>query len=264
MNSSYHIGLDADLGASYAILPGDPGRVEQIAQYLEAPEFLNFQREYKSYVGLLEGERVLLMSTGMGGPSTAIAVEELAQLGVQKLLRVGTCGGMQPEIRPGELILAQAAIRQEGTSREYLPLEFPAVADFGLTSRLVQAAQVLGQAYRLGVVHCKDSFYGQHSPERMPIAQELQARWEAWKQGGCLASEMESAALFTVAQVRRLQAACILLCIWNQERPAVHGEPSSHFELDGLLKVAVEALRQDILASRTVPAAASLDCEALQ
>ena len=218
MEKMYHIGLDDSHGARYAILPGDPGRVEKIAGYLDNPRLLGQNREYTTWIGELSGEKVLVMSTGMGGPSTAIGVEELYQTGVDTMIRVGTCGGMAEEVMGGDLVIANGAIRMEGTSKEYVDLAFPAVADFDVTAALRQSAKELGARFHLGIVQCKDSFYGQHSPERMPCGKELEEKWEMWIKAGCLASEMESAALYIVAQVLGVRAGCILNTVWNQDR----------------------------------------------
>ena len=243
MELSYHIGIRDAEGARYAILPGDPGRVEAIAAQLENPYFVCRNREYTSWIGTLSGKPVLVMSTGMGGPSTAIGVEELCKLGVDTFLRVGTCGGMQPEVIGGDLVIATGAVRMEGTTREYVPIEFPAVPDFKTTGALIEAAEKLGYRYHAGVVQCKDSFYGQHSPDTMPVGYELEAKWRAWIAAGCLASEMESAALFVTASVRRVRAASVFLAVWNQERERLGLEnPESH-NTEKAIKTAVEAIR---------------------
>lgn len=238
----YHLAL-RDPGAEYAILPGDPGRVEKIAEKLDAPTKLAQNREFVTFSGTLEGRRVLVTSTGIGGPSAAIAMEELAQLGVRNFIRVGTCGGMQTGVLAGDLVLPTGAIRMEGTSREYLPVEFPAVPDFSLLSALVSAAGARNARFHTGVVQSKDSFYGQHEPERMPVGPELTYRWEAWKKGGALASEMECAALFTVAACLRVRAAAVLLCVWNQERARQGLSNPESFETEGAIETAVDALR---------------------
>lgn len=216
----FHIGLTPEQGAEYAILTGDPGRVESIARLLDEPAFLASKREYTSWSGQISGRRVLVISHGIGGPSTAICVEELARCGVSTMIRVGTCGGMAIDVCGGDLVISNAAIRQEGTSQEYLPLPFPAVSDFGVTSALAAAARQTGQKVHIGVVQCKDSFYGQHRPEDSPVSYQLKNQWQAYIQGGCLASEMESAALFITAVARGIRAGCILHVIWNQEREA--------------------------------------------
>lgn len=240
----YHIGLSAaDIeGAKYAILPGDPARVIKIASYLKNAKPLTVKREYTSYLGEVNNEKILVISTGMGGPSTAICVEELAMIGIKNLIRVGTSGGMQLNVSAGDLVIASSAIRQDGTSREYVPIEFPAVADFELLCALNKAAKELGYVAHTGVVHCKDSFYGQHSPERMPVSYELEQKWQAWIKAGALCSEMESAALYTVASSLNLKAAAILLVIWNQEREKQGLAQEQNFDNDKQIKVVVKAL----------------------
>jgi len=239
----YHIGFDDSHNAKYAILPGDPGRVEKIARALQSPEFHYQNREYTTWTGEINKEKVLVMSTGMGGPSTAIGVEELYKTGVRTFLRVGTCGGMATNVIGGDVVIATGAIRMEGTSREYVPIEFPAVANLEVTNALVQGAKNLGAAWHAGIVQCKDSFYGQHDPERMPIGNQLMEKWRTWISAGCLASEMESAALYIVSQVLGARAGCVLNVVWNQERAAQGlSNPQSH-DTALAIRVAVEALR---------------------
>lgn len=189
---------EGDVGR-YCILPGDPGRSEIIAQYFDNPVKIQSNREYTTYTGTLLGEKVSVCSTGIGGPSAVIAMEELTKIGADTFIRVGTCGGIKLDVQSGDVVIATGAIRHEGASREYAPIEFPAVSDYAALTALVDAAGDLGYRWHAGVVQCKDSFYGQHDPARMPVSYELQAKWEAWKRLGVLASEMESAALFTCA-----------------------------------------------------------------
>lgn len=214
----YHIGLGEHEVGRYVILPGDPKRCKKIAAYLEDAKLIADSREYVTYTGYLEGERVSVTSTGIGGPSAAIALEELVLAGADTFVRVGTCGGMQTEVEGGDVVIATGAIRMEGTSREYAPIEFPAIADIEVVNALTEAARTLGYQYHTGVVQSKDSFYGQHSPERMPVDYELINKWNAWIKLGCKASEMESAALFTVASYLRVRIASVLLVVANQER----------------------------------------------
>ncbi len=239
----YHIALSKEHSAKYAIIPGDPGRVEKIAAFLDDAKQVGNNREYNSYLGYLDGEKVLVVSTGIGGPSCAICVEELAKIGVDTFIRVGTCGGMQPKVAPGDVVISTGAIRQDGTSREYMPIEFPAVADFHVTSALYQAAQKLGYPNHIGVVQAKDSFYGQHSPESMPIAPELLAKWDAWKRGGCLASEMEGATLFIVSAARGLRSGGVFHCVWNQEISQSAMPKDRKEDTSCAIKTAIEALR---------------------
>jgi len=243
MEKLYHIDFDDSHGAAYAILPGDPGRVEKIASYLENPRFYHQNREYTAWLGEIADTTVMVMSTGMGGPSTAIAVEELYKTGVKNFIRIGTCGGMALPVTGGDLVIATAAIRMEGTTKEYVPIEFPAVANLDITNALVKAAKKLGAKYHAGIVQCKDSFYGQHSPDRMPAGYELMNKWEAWIKAGCLASEMESSTLYIVSQILGARAGCVLNVIWNQEREC-NGMSNPHCHDTSLaIQAAVEAVR---------------------
>ncbi len=250
MEKMYHIGIDNSHNAKYAILPGDPARVEKIAQYLENPKKIGQNREYTTYLGQLEGENVLVMSTGMGGPSTAIGVEELFMTGVENFIRVGTCGGMNLKVKGGDLVIATGAIKMEGTSNEYVPIEFPAVSNFELTTSLVEAVKEKKYPYHTGLVQCKDSFYGQHDPDRMPVGYELKQKWDAYIKANCLASEMESATLFTVSQVLGTRAACILNTIWNQEREKANLDNPHVHDTSKAIEIAVEAIRIEILKNK--------------
>jgi uridine phosphorylase len=239
----YHLGFDKGHGAKYAILPGDPGRVEAIAKFLDNPRFHCRNREYTTWLGKISGETVMVISTGMGCPSTAICVEELFVTGVRTFIRVGTCGGMAEKVVGGDVVIATGAIRQEGTTREYVPIEFPAIADLEVTNALVSAAKGLGVDYHAGIVQSKDSFYGQHSPGRMPASHELHNKWDAWCKAGTLASEMEAAALYIVCQILGAAAGCVLSVVWNQEREK-RGLPNPHCHDPELaIKTAVEAVR---------------------
>ena len=239
----FHINITREQGAGYAILPGDPGRVPKIAAYLDNAGFLVQNREFTSYVGELLGERVIVMSTGIGGASAAIALEELTMAGLKTAIRVGTCGGIQEKVISGDLVIATAAVRMEGTSKEYAPIEFPAAADYDVTSALVKAALKNNFRYHTGVVQSKDSFYGQHSPESMPVWYELSDKWSAWKKLGVLASEMETAALFTVGAVRGVKMGCVLHSLWNQERKKLGYEDDDDFDTETAVKTAVDALK---------------------
>ena len=243
MEKMYHVGFDDTHGARYAILPGDPGRVEKIAQFLDNPRFYCQHREYTTWLGELSGETVMVISTGMGGPSTAIGVEELHRTGVNTLIRLGTCGGMALDVKGGDLVVANAAIRAEGTTREYVPIEFPAVSNLQVTNALVQACKNLDATCHAGVVQCKDSFYGQHDPDRMPIGYDLKNKWQAWLKAGCIASEMESATLFIVGQILGLRTGCILSTVWNQERQLAGLENIRNNDTTLAIKAAVEAIR---------------------
>ena len=239
----YHIQVARGEVGRYVILPGDPKRCRQIARYFDDPQLIADNREYVTYTGKLDGVKVSVTSTGIGGPSAAIAVEELVQCGADTFLRVGTSGGMDLAVKSGDLVIANGAIRMEGTSKEYAPVEYPAVADFDVTTALVQAAKQLKVPYHVGVVQCKDSFYGQHSPETKPVGYELLDKWNAWLRMGCKASEMESAALFIVADYLRVRAGAVLLVMANQERAAAGLDNPVVHDTDAAIRAAVEAIR---------------------
>ena len=246
----YHIQVAKGEVGRYVILPGDPKRCEKIAAHFENPRLIADSREYVTYTGYLEGEKVSVTSTGIGGPSAAIAMEELSRVGADTFIRVGTSGGMALEVKSGDVVIASGAIRMEGTSREYAPIEFPAVANIEVVNALAASAKELGATYHTGIVECKDSFYGQHSPETKPVSYELENKWEAWLRLGCLGSEMESAALFTVASYLRARCGTVLLAVGNQER-AKKGldNPQAH-DTDMAVRVGIGALRRLIAADR--------------
>ena len=180
MEKQFHIQcVEGDVGR-YVFLPGDPGRCESIAAHFDNPVHIGMNREYNIYTGTLLGQKVSVCSTGIGGPSAAIAMEELVAVGADTFIRVGTCGGIELNVRSGDIVVATGAVRMEGTSREYAPIEFPAVSDFDIALALRKAAEAMDKPCHMGVVQCKDSFYGQHSPARMPVAYELLNKWEAW------------------------------------------------------------------------------------
>lgn len=239
----YHIGLkEGDVG-KYVILPGDPKRCKKIAEYFDDAKLIADRREFTTYTGYLNGEKVSVTSTGIGGSSASIAMEELVNIGATTFIRVGTCGGMDINVKGGDIVIATGAIRMEGTSKEYAPIEFPAVANLDITNALVSAAKNLDFTYHTGVVQCKDSFYGQHAPDRMPVSYELINKWEAWKKLGCLASEMESAALFIVASTLKVKAGSVFLTVANQEREKQNLENPVVHDTDRAIKTAVEALK---------------------
>lgn len=246
VNRQYHIQVAKGEVGRYVILPGDPKRCVKIAQYFDNPVLIADNREYITYTGTLDGVKVSVTSTGIGGPSASIAMEELYRCGADTFVRIGTCGGMQTEIKSGDIVIATAAVRMEGTSREYAPIEYPAVANLYVTNALVEAAKEKGFIYHTGVVQSKDSFYGQHEPEAMPVGYELINKWEAWKRMGCLASEMESAALFIVAGKLRARMGSCLLVLANQEREKLGLENPVVHDTDMAIRVAVEAIRRMI------------------
>lgn len=241
--TQYHIGLkEGDVG-EHVILPGDPKRCKKIAEYFDNAELIADKREYTTYTGYINGKKVSVTSTGIGGPSASIALEELVNIGAKTFIRVGTCGGIDTDVKGGDIVIATGAIRMEGTSKEYAPIEFPAVSDLSVTNSLVNAAKNLNYEYHTGVVHCKDSFYGQHNPERMPVNYELQNKWEAWKRMGTLASEMESAALFIAGSFLKVKVGSVFLTVANQEREKQGLENPVVHDTEKAIKTAIEAIK---------------------
>lgn len=242
----YHINVAEGEIGKYCILPGDPGRCEKIAAFFDEPYHVSTNREYNIWNGKLCGETVTVCSTGIGGPSTAIAVEELAACGATTFIRVGTCGGISLNVRAGDVVIATGAVRQDGTSHEYAPPEFPAVTSANVLFALCEAAKDNGFSSRAGVVQSKDSFYGQHSPARMPVASALAAKWEAWKRLGVLASEMEASTLFTVAATLGVDAGAVFMCVWNQERylAGLDGDDNEEHDTEKAIITAVDAIKK--------------------
>lgn len=239
----YHVGLRTGDVGRYVLLPGDPKRCKKIAEYLENPVLVADSREFVTYTGFLNGVKISVTSTGIGGPSASIALEELSRVGADTFIRVGTCGGINLAVKSGDIVIASGAVRMEGTSKEYAPIEWPAIADFEVTNALVTAAKKANLTYHIGVVQCKDAFYGQHEPEILPNSFELLNKWEAWKRLGCKASEMESAALFVVANHLKVRIGTVLLAVANQEREKAGLENPVVHDTKAAIHVAIEALK---------------------
>ncbi len=237
--------VPGDVG-KYVILPGDPGRCAAIAALFDDARQVAHNREFNIYTGTLLGVPVSVCSTGIGGPSASIAMEELHNIGADTFLRVGTCGGIRLDVCSGDIVVATGAIRYEHTSLEYAPIEYPAVPDFDLTMALRDSAVSLGCRTHLGVVQCKDSFYGQHSPEKSPVSYELLQKWESWKRLGVLASEMESSALFVVAAALGCRCASCFHVIWNQEREKAGLDQKMSEDTSLAIRVCVDALKRII------------------
>lgn len=239
----YHTGVGpGDIG-KYVILPGDPKRCSEIAAHFEDAKLVADSREYVTYTGTIDGVKVSVTSTGIGGPSAAIAIDELSKCGADTFIRVGTCGGMQEDVCGGDIVIANGAIRMEGTSREFAPIEYPAVPDVNVMNALIAAADEAGTKYHVGVVQCKDSFFGQHEPEIMPVSYELTDKWQAWLRMGCLASEMESAALFIAGSFLRVRVGSCFLVVANQEREKKGLINRQAHDTELAISTAVDAIR---------------------
>lgn len=239
----YHTNVSSEDIGKYVIMPGDPKRCAKIAKYFDNAVLVADNREYVTYTGTLEGVKVSVTSTGIGGPSASIAMEELADCGAHTFIRIGTCGGIRLDVKGGDIAIATGSIRAEGTTREYCPIEFPAVSDLDVINALVQAGKNLGLTTHAGVMQSKDAYFGQHRPETLPNGQELLRKWDAWVKMKTVGSEMESASLAIVAQYRGLRfGACFLVCA-NQERAKANLDNPVFHDTDPAIRTAVEALR---------------------
>ena len=250
LEKQFHIHCTAGDIGKYVILCGDPGRCPSIAELLDDSKQIAYNREFNVYTGYLCGEKVSVCSTGIGGPSAAIAMEELHNCGADTFIRTGTCGGIDIDVKSGDIVVATGAIRYEHTSVEYAPIEFPAVSDLDIAIALREASNELGKTTHVGVVQCKDSFYGQHSPAKMPVSSELLEKWEAWKRLGVKASEMESASLFVVASALKCRCGSCFHVIWNQEREAAGLDQQMSEDTSAAVKVAVNAMKKIILKDK--------------
>ena len=249
MSDVFHLGLTREQvdGAQLAIIPGDPGRVERIAALLEDARPLASEREFTSWIGTAGGANVIVCSTGIGGPSTTIAVEELAQLGVRIFLRVGTTGAIQPGIAPGELIITTASVRLDGASTHFAPMEFPAVSDFGCTAALVEAARSLGHEPHVGVTASSDTFYpGQERYDTYSgrVTRAHVGSFEEWKSFGVLNYEMETSTLFTMCATQGLRAGCVAGVLVNRNDVEIPDEHASAEVEAASLAVVVDAARR--------------------
>ncbi len=238
----YHIGLaNGDVG-EYVLIPGDPGRTPAIAKYLDDAREVAFNREYRTFTGSLLGVPVSTISSGMGGPSVAIAVEELGELGVHTFLRVGTCGATQPEIKMGDLVIGIGAVRSEGTPNGYVPREYPAIASLDVVNALVVASKVANAPHHVGIIRSVDALYSDLMPDRMPNPHHLHEELDMWSRAGVLSNDMESSTLFIVARLRKLRAATVNLCVDELGAGEIHHLDPSY--MDRMLRVAVDALKR--------------------
>ncbi|MFV0379394.1 MAG: uridine phosphorylase [Anaerorhabdus sp.] len=243
-NKEYHIGVGKEDIGKYVLLPGDPKRCKKIAAYFDNPKLVGDSREYTTYTGELNGVKVSVTSTGIGGPSASIAMEELVHCGAHTFIRVGTCGGMDLDVEGGDVVVATGAVRFEGTTKEYVPIEYPAVADLDVTNALVSASKKNNTKFHTGIVQCKDAFYGQHRPSSLPNSSELLNKWDAWCKMGCKASEMESAALFIVASFLKVRCGSCFLVVANQEREKQNLPNKQCHDTDVAIRVAIDALKE--------------------
>ncbi len=235
----YHIGLSKGDVGKYCILPGDPGRVPQIAKYFDTAKKVGENREFVTYTGEVDGIKISAVSTGIGCPSTAICVEELIKIGADTFIRVGTAGSLQKEIKNGDIVISTGSVREEGTSRQYVPLSYPAVADLDIALALRQAAKKFDYRYHCGITHCKDAFYIEGGAQ-IPLAKHNATLWEVWTNANVLATSMESAALFSISSIRGVRAGEVMAIIGS----TLENKPiEKKAGIDEAIKVAIEAVK---------------------
>ena len=238
----YHIKLKKGDIARYVLLPGDPKRVGFIAQYLDEPVLKADYREYVTVTGKYKNIPVSITSTGIGGPSASIAMEELIKIGADTFIRVGTAGGLSLKVKSGDLAIAQAAIKDEGTSKEYIPFEYPAIANTDIIFALRDAAKEKNYNYHIGVVHSKDCFYGELEPQNSFFREKFENNLKYYTLCGAIASEMECAALFSCAEIRKVRAGAIMHIVENTmiERLGHHLNYSS--DIENMILTALESI----------------------
>jgi uridine phosphorylase len=236
----YHVGLSREDVGDYVLAPGDPFRTPGIAQHLGDAKEVAFSREYRTFTGTVDGVKVSAMSTGMGGPSVAIGIEELHELGVHTVLRVGTCGGLQPQVKMGDLVIALAAVRSEGTSDGYVPREYPAVASLHVVNALIEAADAAKAPYHVGVMRSVDALYSDLVPDQMPRS-DLRAELDMWTKAGVVGNDMEASTLYVVSRIRGMRAGTICLCVDEVGAGEIHHLDPSY--MDRMLSVAIDAIR---------------------
>jgi uridine phosphorylase len=236
----YHVGLAKGDVGDYVLVPGDPFRTPLVAKHLDGAKEVAFSREYRTFTGTVEGVKVSTMSTGMGGPSVAIGIEELRELGVHTLLRVGTCGALQREVKMGDLVIALGSVRSEGTPDGYVPKEYPAVASLDVVNALVEAAEAAHVPYHVGVMRSVDALYSDLVPDDMPRP-DLRAELEMWTKAGVVGNDMETSTLYVVSRLRKMRAGTVCLCVDEVGAGEIHHLDPSY--MDRMLGVAVDAIR---------------------
>ena len=243
----YHIGLARDDVGDYVLAPGDPFRTPLIAKHLDGAKEVGFSREYRTFTGTVDGVKVSAMSTGMGGPSVAIGLEELHELGVHTVLRVGTCGALQPEVKMGDLVIAVGAVRSEGTPDGYVPKEYPAVASLDVVEALRDASEAAGVRHHLGIMRSVDALYSDLLPDQMPRP-DLRGELDMWTRAGVIGNDMETSTLYVVSRLRKMRAGTVCLCVDEVGAGEIHHLDPSY--MDRMLSVAVDAIRRLIKLDR--------------
>ena len=248
-----HVNLAKGEVGRYAIIPGDPDRCELIAAHLDNPRLVTRKREFTTWEGTLEGEKVTVTSTGIGGPSTAICVEELHKCGADTFIRVGTCASTCADVQCGDIVVASGSVRMDGTSLHYLPLEYPAVPSYQLLKRLEESSNALVYHTVVGVSITKDSFYTQTEPETKPVSDELISRWRSYVRGGAVCTSMEESILFLVGTSLGVRTGSVLVSATNFDGSVSRRNSADVYPTNSIqkpIRVAIEALRRIILEDR--------------
>ena len=235
----FHILCDPKDIAPYVFVPGDPGRAKKIAEHFNAPRFISDSRGYVVYTGTVAGIPMTVCSTGMGGPQVAIGIEELGHMGARTFIRIGSCGTLQDDIIPGDVIVANGVVRAGATANHYLPPAFPAAPDFGVLTALVEAAGRLGIKVHVGVDLASDSFYAEGDP----------ALWAKMKKAGVKSVEMEADTLFIISNFRGWRAGALFACDGtSKEIKPEWGEAAYRAGEENEIRIAIEAMKTLALA----------------
>ena len=243
-----HTALEEGTLGRYAFLLESPESVSVLAPFLEDAREIAYHREYRSVTGLLEGETVTVTSTGMGGPSTDIAVEELHKCGADTMIFVGSGYPVSSMMKPGEAVIVNGAVRMEGVSTHYLPIEYPAAPDYQITKQLKISSEELGIRHYMGISVTTASLYSFLAPEKKPISSEIGSRMEAYRKGGVLTIDMESSVLFTVASTLGLRMGCVLACSDAEKKDGQ--VPSDYQDYVSAVRIVINAMKRIIQRDR--------------
>lgn len=241
-----HLNISKGQVGKYVFLPGSVERAAKIAEYLDNPVKIAQHREFLTYTGELAGVPVTVTSTGIGGPSAAIAVEELFECGAHTMMRIGSCASTSPKVKMGDVVIVNGAVRMEGTGYHYLPIEFPAVPDFGMLKELEAAAIKLNIPHNIGVTITKDSFYSEVSPETKPVHYELKNKWEAYEKGGATNTSMECSTLFLVGATLGIRMSSVMISATNYHSYSNDVKDYPREWEDRAIRVGIEAMTEII------------------
>lgn len=248
LHKTMHLMIDETAVGKYVFLPGSLERAKLISEYFDEPQKQAQNREFVTYSGYLNGTKVSVVSTGISGPSAAIAIEELASLNVHTMIRIGSCASTSPKVRKGDVVIPNASVRMEGTGSHYLPIEYPAVPDYQILKMLEQAAIVLGVRFNVGVNICKDSYFTEVSPHTKPVYYELKEKWDAYEKGGATNTCMECAPLFLIGSTLKIRTGAVLISATNYRNYSNDDKDYPRDLEHSAIKVGIEAIKKIIHA----------------